>query len=244
MKIIKKIKKVLIVISTIVMTIVLNFLGLANSVYAAELGNSANLESLGSCGSLLKYKGNTVITTYIAYNDGKNKYPAYCLNANITGVGENGSYTVKTDSLVTDVKLWRLVVNGYPYKTISELGCSSKEEAFTATKHAIYSYIHGNNPNDYSAIGEAGQRTLKALKKIVANANKSTEVKVGNNITINTNDSQFKQDAINKNYVSKTYTVSASADYKTYTVSLEKLDQTSLPEGIKITDEKNNSKQT
>lgn len=58
-------------------------------------------------------------------------------------------------NLITDVKLWRLVVNGYPYKTIGELGCANKEEAFTATKHAIYSYIHGNNPNDYTAIGEA-----------------------------------------------------------------------------------------
>ncbi len=55
--------------------------------------------------------------------------------------------------------------------------CANKEEAFTATKHAIYSYIHGNNPNDYTAIGEAGVRTLKALKQIVTNANNSTEVK-------------------------------------------------------------------
>ena len=238
MKKFKKIKNVLKVLGTIVMILILNTLSLANSVYAAELGTSANLENLGSCGSLLKYKGNTVITTYVSYNDGQNKYPAYCLNANLPGVGENGNYTVSTNNLITDVKLWRLVVNGYPYKTIGELGCANKEEAFTATKHAIYSYIHGNNPNDYTAIGEAGVRTLKALKQIVTNANNSTEVKVGSNITIQSKEGLFKQDSIDKNYVSKTYEIKANASYKDYEVSLESINKQSLPEGIKITDEK------
>ena len=242
MKKFKKIKNVLKVLGTIVMILILNTLSLANSVYAAELGTSANLENLGSCGSLLKYKGNTVITTYVSYNDGQNKYPAYCLNANLPGVGENGNYTVSTNNLITDVKLWRLVINGYPYKTIGELGCANKEEAFTATKHAIYSYIHGNNPNDYTAIGEAGVRTLKALKQIVTNANNSTEVKVGSNITIQAKEGLFKQDSIDKNYVSKTYEIKANASYKDYEVSLESINKKSLPEGIKITDEKNNNK--
>ena len=238
MKKFKKIKNVLKVLGTIVMILILNTLSLANSVYAAELGTSANLENLGSCGSLLKYKGNTVITTYVSYNDGQNKYPAYCLNANLPGVGENGNYTVSTNNLITDVKLWRLVVNGYPYKTIGELGCANKEEAFTATKHAIYSYIHGNNPNDYTAIGEAGIRTLKALKQIVTTANNSTEVKVGSNITIQAKEGLFKQDSIDKNYVSKTYEIKANASYKDYEVSLESINKQSLPEEIKITDEK------
>ena len=207
MKKFKKIKNVLKVLGTIVMILILNTLSLANSVYAAELGTSANLENLGS---LLKYKGNTVITTYVSYNDGQNKYPAYCLNANLPGVGENGNYTVSTNNLITDVKLWRLVVNGYPYKTIGELGCANKEEAFTATKHAIYSYIHGNNPNDYTAIGEAGVRTLKALKQIVTNANNSTEVKVGSNITIQAKEGLFKQDSIE---VQKMIDCSKTKDY-------------------------------
>ena len=70
MKKFKKIKNVLKVLGTIVMILILNTLSLANSVYAAELGTSANLENLGSCGSILKYKGNTVITTYVSYNEG------------------------------------------------------------------------------------------------------------------------------------------------------------------------------
>lgn len=237
-------KKILKTIGIILTIIILNFLSIANSVYAAELGESAKLYNSGKCGDLLKYKGVTIVTTYVTYKDGDDTYPAYCLNGNIPGVGEKGSYTVSTENLVTDVGLWRRLINGYPYKTISELGCQTKEEAFTATKQAIYCYIHGNNPSDYSAIGEAGKRTLKAMKKIISNAEKSTETKAEPTITINKNEGNWEQDSVDKNYVSKTYSVSANANYKTYTISLEKTENSSLPEGIKIVDSNNNEKKT
>ena len=67
--------------------------------------------------------------------------------------------------MIQDVGLWRRIVNGYPYKSIQELGVANKEEAFTATKQAVYCYLHENTPEDYEPIGEAGQRTLNALKK-------------------------------------------------------------------------------
>ena len=96
--------------------------------------------------------------------------------------------------------MWRYIINGYPYKTIEELGCATKEEAFTATKQALYCYIHGNNINDYEAIGEAGVRTLNAMKQIIANAQNSTETMISNTIQINKNDDDWKQDDIDKNY--------------------------------------------
>ena len=244
MKILKKIKRVLIVISTILVTLILNILGIVNSVYAANLGNSAKLIDEGSCGNLLNYNGVPVITTYVSYNDGKNSYPAYCLNASIPGVGEYGSYTVSTDKLVTDVGLWRRVINGYPYKTVSELGCKTKKEAFTATKHAIYCYVHGTNPSNYSAIGEAGKRTLNAMNQIIKAANASNDIKLETSININKNLENWHIDSVDKNYVSKTYEVTANADYKKYTISMQKTGNTNLPEGMKITDEKNKEKTT
>ena len=51
------------------------------------------------------------------------------------------SYSVSIQDAISDVKLWRIIINGYPYKTIEELGCNSKEEAFTATKQAIAIYM-------------------------------------------------------------------------------------------------------
>lgn len=240
----KKVKKYIIASVIGIILLIFNFLGLLNTVYAVELGSSANLQKICDCGPLLKYKGITVVTTFVANVEGENVYPAYCLNANLPGVGENGSYTVSTKDLVTDVGLWRRVINGYPYKTISELGCQTKEEAFTATKHAIYCYTHNNNPDNYSAIGEAGERTLNAMKQIIANANNSTETKMQTSITINKNISTWKEDNIDKKYVSKTYEVEANADYKTYTIGIEKTGQTNLPEGIKIVDLKNTERDT
>ena len=222
----------------------MNFLGLSNSVYAAELMNNAKLEKICDCGSLLKYKGVTVVTTFVAYREGGNIYPAYCLNVNLPGVGEKGSYTVSTNDMVTDVGLWRRVINGYPYKTISELGCKTKEEAFTATKHAIYCYVHNDNPDNYSAIGEAGQRTLNAMKQIIRNAQNSKETKMQTNININKEISKWKQDNIDNNYISKVYEVSSNANFNKYTITIEKDGKTGLAEGWKITDVSNKEKTT
>ena len=119
------------------------------------------------------------------------------------------SYSVSVNEAITDVNLWRIIINGYPYKSIQELGCNNKQEAFTATKQAIYCYIHGNNPNDYQAIGEAGQRTLNALNKILQDGKNSKETQISNNIKINRKADTFKVDNINKECVSKIYSIKA-----------------------------------
>ena len=137
--------------------------------------------------------------------------------------------------------MWRIIINGYPYKTIGQLGCSNKEEAFTATKQAIYCYIHGNNSNDYQAIGEAGQRTLNALKQILNNAETCTETQISNAIKIVKEQDNFSVDSKEKNYVSKTYSIKAGTTISNYKIELQEL-ASELPEGIKITDENNNLK--
>ena len=141
--------------------------------------------------------------------------------------------------MVQDVGLWRVIVNGYPYKSIQELGVANKEEAFTATKQAVYCYIHGNNPDDYEPIGDAGERTLNALKTIVANAQNSSETKLSSTLTINKNISDWKQDSIEKKYVSKIYSISAKSNVSSYKITLSKEGSSDLG-GIKITDENNN----
>lgn len=137
--------------------------------------------------------------------------------------------------------MWRIIINGYPYKTIQELGCNNKEEAFSATKQAIYCYIHGNNPNDYSGIGEAGSRTVRAIKQILANSERCTETKISNNVNIIKEQEKFDVDNKEKTYVSKTYSIKAGTTISNYKVQLTKI-QEELPEGIKITDINNNEK--
>jgi len=208
-----------------------------NISYAANL-TSANLYSKGDCGNLLKYKGITVMTTFVVYNNNGVEYPAYCMDKALPGVGESGSYTVSINGVVSNASVWRAITNGYPYKTPSELGCSSINEAFTATKQAVYCMLYGNNVNEYTAIGEAGVRTLNALKSIVAKAQSSTGSKPSTNIQIIENAGSWNIDSINKKYVSKTYTVNSNALSGNYEVSISGI----IPENLKITDLNNNEK--
>ena len=211
-----------------------------NSVQAVNV-NSANIVSGGDCGSLLIYKG-IYIKTYYAYytKDGVN-YPAYCLDKTKHGVNNELEYSVSIQSAISDVKLWRIIINGYPYKTVEQLGCYNKEEAFSATKQAIYCYIHGNDPNGYTGIGEAGNRTVRAIKQILADSEKCTEIQISNNISIIKEQEKFDVDSKEKNYVSKIYSIKAGTTISNYKVQLSKVKE-ELPEGIKITDINNNEK--
>lgn len=221
-----------------VVTISINCI--VNSVHAINI-DSANIISGGNCGSLLKYKGSVVIVYYAQYTKDGVNYPAYCLDKTKTGVSDGLSYTVSVNDAISDVKLWRIIINGYPYKTIEELGCANKEEAFTATKQAIYCYIHGNNPNDYQPIGEAGNRTLNALNKILTDANNCTETQISNQIEIVKDTKEFTVDNKEKEFISKTYSIKANSSIRNYTVNLKGL-VNELPEGVKITDINNNSR--
>ncbi len=219
--------------------IILNIFGLIN-VVNAENNNTANIYMVCDCGNLLTYKGSPVKVSYVEYTNDGIHYPAYCMDKSKPGA-ESGAYTVSVQKVVQDVGLWRRIINGYPYKTIEELGVANKEEAFTATKQAIYCYIHNNNPADYGAIGEAGIRTLNAMNKIISNSNSSTETKISSTITINKDISGWKQDEIDKNYISKTYKVSAGAQIENYKIIITKDNSENLG-GIKLTDEKNKEK--
>lgn len=234
-KIIKS-KKVLSIISLLILNILLIF----NSVQAVDI-NSANIISGGDCGSLLIYKGIVIKTYYAQYIKDGISYPAYCLDKTKKGIDNQLSYSVSVQNAISDVKLWRIIINGYPYKTIEELGCKNKEEAFTATKQAIYCYVHGNNPLDYKPIGESGNRTLNALNKILYNAEKCTETQISNTIKIIKENDNFEIDKIEKEYVSKTYTIKSMAQILNYQVNI-KSRKIELPEGIKITDLKNTHK--
>ena len=234
-----KIKKILKITLIIIAILVINFLIIANTVQAINL-NTANIISGGDCGSLLKYRGIIVKVYYAQYEYNGVIYPAYCLDKTKQGVTNDLSYSVSVEDAITDVKLWRYIVNGYPYKSIEELGCANKEEAFTATKQAIYCYIHGNRVEDYEPIGEAGQRTLNALKKIVSDAENSTETKISNSITIERVDKKFTQDQKEKEYISKQYKLNYKGEITDYIVNINSKNL----EGIKITDINNNEKST
>ncbi len=217
----------------------LNLLGITN-ISNAQTINSANVYAVSDCGKLLTYKGIVVKAGYVEYINNGEHYPAYCLDKTKPGVQGSG-YTVSVTEAIKDVGLWKIIINGYPYKSCNELGTANKEEAFLATKQAVYCYIHGNNINDYAPMGEAGNRTLNAMRKILQDANNSKENMISSTITINKNISKWEQDTKEPEYLSKLYSISAGAQIENYKIKLTNKTGENLG-GIKLTDENNNEK--
>lgn len=232
----KKLKKLFIITGVVFIILVLQFCVFYNSVVATQL-DSANIYMVGDCGSLLRYKGVEVKVSYVQYTYEGVNYPAYCLDKTKPGA-ENGAYTVSVNSMIQDVGLWRRIINGYPYKSLEELGVANKEEAFTATKQAIYCYIHGNNPADYTPIGEAGERTLRAMHQIIAQAQSSSETKISNYIELKDEDVNWKVDEIEKSYISKVFSILSDAQIQDYSIHF----QENTIDGIKITNLQNTVK--
>ena len=231
----KKVRKT----GLVLIFLVLNLLGITN-ISNAQTINSANVYAVSDCGKLLTYKGIVVKAGYVEYINNGEHYPAYCLDKTKPGVQGSG-YTVSVTDAIKDVGLWKIIINGYPYKSCNELGTANKEEAFLATKQAVYCYIHGNNINDYAPIGEAGNRTLNAMRKILQDANNSKENMISSTITINKNISKWEQDTKEPEYLSKLYSISAGAQIENYKIKLTNKTGENLG-GIKLTDENNNEK--
>ena len=189
--------------------------------------------------ALLLWNGMGIHTHLAIYNKDGAEYPAYCMNRELPGVEIGFSQDVDVNNLISNVMVWRAIINGYPYKTISELGCVTEEEAYLATKQAVYCMLTNRDVNEYSAIGESGERVLNALKQIVNNARTSNEIKASSELTVKQLDSLWKIDNIDNSYISQEFEVSANASIDKYNVELSEVNV----EGVKITNG-NNEEQT
>lgn len=237
----KKLIRKLAIIYIIFVIVAIN-LFLASKTFAFSVSDiqAPEVYSKGVCEKLLSFNSRPITTTYVVYNCNGVEYPAYCLNVNLPGVGESGTYTVTNTGCVTEVGLWRVLINGYPYKTVEELGVVNKEEAYTATKQAVYCYLYNRGTENYSAIGEAGERTLNALNLILSNASSSQETKTSNIVEVKSESTSWIQDSKNKEYVSKTYYIESVTSIKDYTINLGG----NLPEGTIITNIENKIQDT
>jgi len=228
----KKIKTVRKIIIALLLILSINMTLILNCVQAVSNTNET-IYQIDYCEKVLKYQGIPRGAAYVVYNEGGIQYPAYCINPERIGVGETDSYDVNVNGYINDAFLWRIITNGYPYKMIEELGVANEKEAYLATKQAIYCYLDNRDINEYSGIGEAGQRTLNALRKIWNNAKNSTATKISNVVNIVTSDSEWKQDEKNSKYISKTYSVEAPAPIVNYELEITGED---IPAGLMVTD--------
>ena len=121
--------------------------------------------------------------TYYRYTsvlDGSTtEVPAYCVDPNLYGVPalvpEGTAIQYTCSETVSDPKVCGIVSNGYPHVDLRTLGVNSVEEAYYATKTALWCYILrgswsinrlGINPALTGADKEAAQRVLKATQDI------------------------------------------------------------------------------
>lgn len=182
--------------------------------------------------------GNKVRTAVVVYNYNNKEYPAYCIEPSKPGVGELPDYEVKVKDAMNDDGIWRIVTNGYPYKTPSQMGLNNSDEAYFATKQAIYRYLAHENEEYYGGggIGTAGKRVYDAIARLLDIGYHGTEKII--NATANiTQEKELNFDNINTEYYSTTYSVSSNTTFQNYVVEIE-----TDKNGILITDENNNIK--
>ena len=193
----------------------------AISIKAFANIDKKNLYSIGDCGRLLK-KGDIVVKTYIVvYNENGKEYPAYCLDKDKAGVSDSINYSVDLDGVIKNVYIWKAITNGYPYKTPEEMGCNTIGEAFMATKMAVYSVLYNYTINDFSPIGEAGQRTWNALNNILLKVNDGNNNQISSNLNIIEETEEWKENKEMQGYISKDFSVKSDGPINSYTISKE-----------------------
>ena len=209
----------------------------------AEEGDKITLFSNESCPVYLQFKGRDEVTPYVKNIHNGKEYPAYRLDSLLrAGVDVGKTCEVEAPLDYNYSTTWRLVINGFPYKTPEELGCNNEMEAFVATENALsLKTSSGKTMEDYTPVGEAGERVLNAMKLIYEQAENCTEDFSYAKLNIKPIKQSWKQDDTDGRYLYKEYSVSAECKFGDYTISLEKLEN-DLPIGIKIVDKNNEEK--
>lgn len=213
----RKTKTKLLSIMLIILTLFSVFQGV---VIGATQISSANLVTIQETEYHLQYWNGSqwsyVICDYVGYYENGTMYPAYCMNREYGGVPEYGSYTVSIEELVSDVRVWRTVINGFPYKTPSELGVANELDAYTATKHAIYSILYDRDVRSFYQGGDTrGEQIVNAIETMVNIGRYGTQTPQSANVTIN-NVGSFVEEG---EYYSQTFSVTSAVSMSEYTIT-------------------------
>lgn len=254
----KKVLKMLIAFLVIMAQAII----LMNNVNAANIGEIKDLER-GEKGYYCVQKWDGKKWIYLTYNqtfytdsDGQ-RYMAYCLCPGLPGVGyvsgEKETYQVKINEQLDNDVIWRVLKNGYPNKSIEELGLETADDAYFATMQAINAILRGYtleqaqelySPGKFAINGEniediqrRGEKTLNAMYNLINIGLNGTESrKQFLNISIK-KQSEFQEE--NSEFYSQVFAIDSSAEISNY--SIDKIE--GLPEGSYIVDANGNKKE-
>lgn len=184
-----------------------------------------------------------VLTHYVVYNENGKQYPAYCLNVKLPGVNDTDSYGVEVQDMsqvANNQAVWRVLLNGFPYKTAQEMGLQNDYQAFAVTKQAVYSVLDNRNINNYFGANAIGTTMANKVRELALIGRNGTQTYQDPVISMNAI-SNVGVDSKDSNYVSQTYSVDSQVNMKDIKVIIN---GQSAPAGTKITDENNNEKTT
>ena len=192
--------------------------------------------------------------TYFLYesNDGSTKEsPAYCLNPNQYGVpqtvGPGESIKYLAEEKASDPKVVGIISNGYPHRSLGELGLENKYQAYYATKMALWCYLlpNWNIANLKVAPGlsgdeqDRGNRILAAAKDIYKRGT-TYNYMLSPRMTVTADKSTAYPVTIGgQEYKQQVFTVWSETWVYNYDVSVAFSDPDSVPEGTKIVDTNN-----
>ena len=192
--------------------------------------------------------------TYFLYesNDGSTKEsPAYCVNPNQYGVpqtvGPGESIKYLAEEKASDPKVVGIISNGYPHRSLGELGLENKYQAYYATKMALWCYLlpNWNIANLKVAPGlsgdeqDRGNRILAAAKDIYKRGT-TYNYMLSPRMTVTADKSTAYPVTIGgQEYKQQVFTVWSETWVYNYDVSVAFSDPDSVPEGTKIVDTNN-----
>lgn len=227
----------------VVLLIILQVFAISSSVFALDTGESVLLYPTEKMDYIeVGYWGQDFTIYHTVYEKDGKEYPVYCVDYPHKGITDERRYSVKiTEEYVnenynsTDKRLavWRVILNGYPFKNIEGL---NDYEAYAATKLAVYYVLEdwAENEDKIYYKNDEGKKVVDAMFKIIESAEKSS--KVPTSITIDLSETEWQIDEINNEFLSKKITLNSQTAISEFTVNLEG----NIPSGTIITDLKNN----
>lgn len=204
------------------------------------------IEDFGECERHIQYHRESdgvwsyIITNMVGYKiDGKLHY-AYCMQRDRKGAGgEADGYNVKISDMLKNSEVWRAIINGFPYKTAEELDVKNDQDAFVATKQAIYCVMYGWNVDlRYVGVDDEGWRIVDAIRRIVNSARNGTDTPDKTNLFTINKIGELKKES--DKYYSQEFEVHNGTEMESYEITNIK----NFPTGSFSVDMNNNKRTT
>ena len=205
----------------------------SNASYSVD---SAYIYDKGDCGRHLQYWNSSknawyyIVTDFVVYSKDGVEYPAFCLNKDRHGVGTVPAYTVSVTGAVNDQQIWRVITNSYPYKTPQDMGVWNEQDAFVATKQAVYCILYGTDPYSYfKGVDSEGEAIKQAIINLVNIGKNGSQTYQEARVNINKTGDLYKDNIGGINYYSQNYNVSSPVELASFDIAIA-----NFPAGTKV----------